>query len=256
MNNKQKNMKTLLILISSLLLFSPLLTGCSRLKPNHVDFHEIEEEKPKKEEKKEPEKEDPNKTVTLEEIHHMEMLNIINDTNTFIEIYNNQMKEISKLHEEDLKKEEKQSKNNLAIYNYMTNINVLASSRLSSDIEEIFIHTEEYMGYIALLQTYVDSFDTEKEAIELALLNGDADTKKLTSFKTLVMIEDFYFQAYEKIATDNSSLNSGMLSAAQSIIDKYNNEENQSKSEDEDPFEFLRPNKDTTSNKKNKEQKK
>lgn len=80
----------------------------------------------------------------------------------------------------------------LAIQNYVRNMAQLAAVRLSSDIDGIYLYSDEYMNYMAMLQKFTDAYASEKEALKIMIQEGNSQIDTLTSYQMLCMMEGYY----------------------------------------------------------------
>ena len=148
-----------------------------------------------------------------EDAENLETINVYNDLDAFISLNNQEATELSALDKDsDMSAEEKTQKRNAVITNYVVNLYRLASSRLSADVDSVYTHTDDYMSYIALLQTFVDTMTDESEEFDKKMASGDSSVKEMKSFKAMANIENFYMDLYEYVQTgkfkDNSKSDS------------------------------------------------
>lgn len=201
-----------------------LLTGCSQLQPNQVDIQPTEETEEKKED-------------TMDEQTQLELLNIMNDLDTFIEANNQELEELKAIEkgettltndeeEEEsdtytteeltelfskntdsseskdegsstMSDEEKKKKSYLVMDDYIHKIYQLSAARLSADIEDVYIYSENYMSYLALLQTFVDSYTENEEEFREQLTNGDEECLSSDVMETFSNVESYYMNLYK-----------------------------------------------------------
>ena len=150
---------------------------------------------------------------TDEDTEDLETINVYNDLDAFISLNNQEATELSNLDKNgDISDEEKTQKRNAVITNYVVNLYKLASSRLSADVETVYTHTDDYMSYIALLQSFVDTMTDESEEFDKKMASGDSSVKEMKSFKAMANVENFYMDLYEYVQTgkfkDNSKSDS------------------------------------------------
>lgn len=148
-----------------------------------------------------------------EDAENLETINVYNDLDAFISLNNQEATELSALDKDsNMSDEEKTQKRNAVITNYVVNLYRLASSRLSADVDSVYTHTDDYMSYIALLQTFVDTMTDESEEFDKKMASGDSSVKEMKSFKAMANIENFYMDLYEYVQTgkfkDNSKSDS------------------------------------------------
>lgn len=176
--------KRLLILGLCAATCAPLF-GCSKLEKNNLGLDDEDVETAG--------------ASVSESTEKLEDMNVANDTEAFITLDNQLYSDMEEIENtEDLSDEEKTSKKNLAIYDYVLNIVQLTSSRLSSDIETVYTHSEGYMSYLALLQTFADSYTDEKENVQDIIVNGK-DASGLNTYKALKSLENYYIDVYNNI---------------------------------------------------------
>ena len=133
---------------------------------------------------------------------------------------------------EGLSEEEKVSKKNLATYDYVLNVLQLASARLSSDIDTVYTHSDDYMRYLAMLQSFADSYTNEKEAVQDYIVNGK-DANELKTYKALKILSNYYIEIYNNlqgntntVSNSNSDDKSNTQTDNQSQTTEQNTEQN------------------------------
>ena len=87
----------------------------------------------------------------------IEKLAILSDTDLFIQFNNQMLEQIQVLNSDD------KEKANLVLLSYINNVYSLSLSRLAADIGDVPNKSKEYMGYIAMLQTFADEYKEGKE---------------------------------------------------------------------------------------------
>lgn len=134
-----------------------------------------------------------------DEIKQIEMFNIASDVNIFNEVHYALNLELDKLAKEETDKEVIIKKSSLAQINYMNKIYELAVTRIQADIQGIYNDSEEYISYIALLQTYADAFSKDKESLlnELDVTNDNFQDYESTT--TLSLLEGYYLNIMASI---------------------------------------------------------
>lgn len=177
--------------------------GCSKLKQDNLNLEGTD----KTSETTESDTGVSDSTIKLE------YMNVVNDMDTYISLDNRLAADLDEIEKaEGLSDEEKVSKKNLATYDYVLNILQLASARLSSDIDTVYTHSDDYMRYLAMLQSFADSYTNEKEAVQDYIVNGK-DANELKTYKALKILSNYYIEIYDNLqrntnTTSNSKDNS------------------------------------------------
>lgn len=170
-----KNIKKIFVCSCTVLL---LLTGCNKIERNNVDFSGM----------------DTSDYSVPDSIKKIEVMNIYNDAYLYFELNQQAVKDIEKL--SNSKDSDKvKSKKALLIYNdFIVDIYKLATSRISSDIDTIYTNTEEYMAYIAMLQTFADAYVEEKDELQKYISEGDKKAFSMSSYKAFDNVESYYIE--------------------------------------------------------------
>ena len=199
--------------------------GCSKLKQDNLNL----EGSDKTSETTESDTGVSDSTIKLE------YMNVVNDMDTYISLDNRLAADYDEIEKaEGLSEEEKVSKKNLATYDYVLNILQLASARLSSDIDTVYTHSDDYMHYLAMLQSIADSYTNEKEAVQDYIVNGK-DANELKTYKALKILSNYYIEIYNNLqgntnttsnSKDNSESNAQTDNQNQTQTDTQNSEQN------------------------------
>ena len=168
------NKKRYRIITCSMILMSVLMTGCSKIERNNVDFTGSKNEQ------------------VDTAIEKMEVMNIYNDALFFGDIRLQASAAIKELDKEEITEEEKTKKIGIIIYDCMSDTSKLGTSRLAADIATVYTNSEKYAAYLAMLQVYVDSFDKEQEKLQMLLLEGKKETEELKSYRMFYTLEEYY----------------------------------------------------------------
>ena len=189
--------------------------GCSKLKQDNLNL----EGPDKTSETTESDTGVSDSTIKLE------YMNVVNDMDTYISLDNRLAADYDEIEKaEGLSEEEKVSKKNLATYDYVLNILQLASARLSSDIDTVYTHSDDYMNYLAMLQSFADSYTNEKEAVQDYIVNGK-DANELKTYKALKILSNYYIEIYNNLQGNTNTVNNNNGSNTQA--------ENQSQTQNE-----------------------
>lgn len=199
--------------------------GCSKLKQDNLNLEGTD----KTSETTESDTGVSDSTIKLE------YMNVVNDMDTYISLDNRLAADYDEIEKaEGLSEEEKVSKKNLATYDYVLNILQLASARLSSDIDTVYTHSDDYMHYLAMLQSFADSYTNEKEAVQDYIVNGK-DANELKTYKALKILSNYYIEIYNNLqgntnttsnSKDNSESNAQTDNQNQTQTDTQNSEQN------------------------------
>lgn len=199
--------------------------GCSKLKQDNLNLEGTD----KTSETTESDTGVSDSTIKLE------YMNVVNDMDTYISLDNRLAADYDEIEKaEGLSDEEKVSKKNLATYDYVLNILQLASARLSSDIDTVYTHSDDYMHYLAMLQSFADSYTNEKEAVQDYIVNGK-DANELKTYKALKILSNYYIEIYNNLqgntnttsnSKDNSESNAQTDNQNQTQTDTQNSEQN------------------------------
>lgn len=188
--------------------------GCSKLKQDNLNLEGTD----KTSETTESDTGVSDSTIKLE------YMNVVNDMDTYISLDNRLAADYDEIEKaEGLSDEEKVSKKNLATYDYVLNILQLASARLSSDIDTVYTHSDDYMSYLAMLQSFADSYTNEKEAVQDYIVNGK-DANELKTYKALKILSNYYIEIYNNLQGNTSTVNNN---------DSNTQTENQSQTQNE-----------------------
>lgn len=196
--------------------------GCSKLKQDNLNLEGTD----KTSETTESDTGVSDSTIKLE------YMNVVNDMDTYISLDNRLAADYDEIEKtEGLSDEEKVSKKNLATYDYVLNILQLASARLSSDIDTVYTHSDDYMRYLAMLQSFADSYTNEKEAVQDYIVNGK-DANELKTYKALKILSNYYIEIYNNlqgntnIANNNNDSNTQTENQSQTQNETQNTEQN------------------------------
>lgn len=171
--------------------------GCSKLKQDNLNLEGTD----KTSETTESDTGVSDSTIKLE------YMNVVNDMDTYISLDNRLAADYDEIEKaEGLSEEEKVSKKNLATYDYVLNILQLASARLSSDIDTVYTHSDDYMRYLAMLQSFADSYTNEKEAVQDYIVNGK-DANELKTYKALKILSNYYIEIYNNLQGNANTVN-------------------------------------------------
>lgn len=188
--------------------------GCSKLKQDNLNLEGTD----KTSETTESDTGVSDSTIKLE------YMNVVNDMDTYISLDNRLAADYDEIEKtEGLSDEEKVSKKNLATYDYVLNILQLASARLSSDIDTVYTHSDDYMRYLAMLQSFADSYTNEKEAVQDYIVNGK-DANELKTYKALKILSNYYIEIYNNLQGNTNTVNNN---------DSNTQTENQSQTQNE-----------------------
>ena len=188
--------------------------GCSKLKQDNLNLEGTD----KTSETTESDTGVSDSTIKLE------YMNVVNDMDTYISLDNRLAADYDEIEKaEGLSEEEKVSKKNLATYDYVLNVLQLASARLSSDIDTVYTHSDDYMSYLAMLQSFADSYTNEKEAVQDYIVNGK-DANELKTYKALKILSNYYIEIYNNLQGNTNTVNNS---------DSNTQTENQSQTQNE-----------------------
>ena len=189
--------------------------GCSKLKQDNLNLEGADKTSDTTE----------SDTGVSDSTIKLEYMNVVNDMDTYISLDNRLAADLDEIEKtEGLSDEEKVSKKNLATYDYVLNILQLASARLSSDIDTVYTHSDDYMRYLAMLQSFADSYTNEKEAVQDYIVNGK-DANELKTYKALKILSNYYIEIYNNLQ--------GNTNAANNNNDSNTQTENQSQTQNE-----------------------
>lgn len=189
--------------------------GCSKLKQDNLNLEGTDKTSDTTE----------SDTGVSDSTIKLEYMNVVNDMDTYISLDNRLAADLDEIEKaEGLSDEEKVSKKNLATYDYVLNILQLASARLSSDIDTVYTHSDDYMRYLAMLQSFADSYTNEKEAVQDYIVNGK-DANELKTYKALKILSNYYIEIYNNLQGNTNTTNNNNDSNTQT--------ENQSQTQNE-----------------------
>lgn len=188
--------------------------GCSKLKQDNLNLEGTDKTS----------KTTESDTGVSDSTIKLEYMNVVNDMDTYISLDNRLAADYDEIEKaEGLSEEEKVSKKNLATYDYVLNILQLASARLSSDIDTVYTHSDDYMRYLAMLQSFADSYTNEKEAVQDYIVNGK-DANELKTYKALKILSNYYIEIYNNLQGNTNTANNN---------DSNTQTENQSQTQNE-----------------------
>jgi len=206
-----KNIKKIFVCACTGLL---LLTGCSKLEKNNVDFSDVNTSDYK----------------VPDSIKKIEVMNIYNDAYVYFELNQKATEDLEAINKSKDSNEVK-TKKALLIYNdFIVDMYKLATSRISSDIDTIYTNTDEYMAYIAMLQTFVDAYVDEKDDLQKYISEGNEKILDMFSYKAFINIESYYIEILnaEKEDTDTNDKNESKDDSKQTNTDKKDTNKEQS----------------------------
>lgn len=196
--------------------------GCSKLKQDNLNLEGTDKTSDTTE----------SDTGVSDSTIKLEYMNVVNDMDTYISLDNRLAADLDEIEKaEGLSDEEKVSKKNLATYDYVLNILQLASARLSSDIDTVYTHSDDYMRYLAMLQSFADSYTNEKEAVQDYIVNGK-DANELKTYKALKILSNYYIEIYNNLqgntntANNNNDSNTQTENRSQTQNETQNTEQN------------------------------
>lgn len=164
-------------------------TGCSKMTPNSVSMGETKTESAY--------------TYNADEdddMKDLETINVYNDLDTFINENNQQAMQLAELDKDtETSSEELTQKKNAVITNYVVNLYNLAKARLQADVDSAYTHTDKYLSYLALMQTFVDAMTSESEEFDKKMAAGDSSIQEMDSFKAMTNVENFYMETYDYV---------------------------------------------------------
>lgn len=82
---------------------------------------------------------------------------------------------------------------------YLEDLYKLASSRVSTDLGDLYTYSDTYQNYIATLQSYCEYYGRDIKNIKDHIQDEDFDTKKQPLFIVAGDMEDFYKKVLEQI---------------------------------------------------------
>ena len=102
-----------------------------------------------------------------DDMKDLETINVYNDLDAFINENNQQAMQLAELDKDtETSSEELTQKKNAVITNYVVNLYNLAKARLQADVDSAYTHTDKYLSYLALMQTFVDAMTSESEEFD------------------------------------------------------------------------------------------
>lgn len=197
--------------------------GCSKLKQDNLNLEGTD----KTSETTESDTGVSDSTIKLE------YMNVVNDMDTYISLDNRLAADYDEIEKaEGLSDEEKVSKKNLATYDYVLNILQLASARLSSDIDTVYTHSDDYMSYLAMLQSFADSYTNEKEAVQDYIVNGK-DANELKTYKALKILSNYYIEIYNNLQGNTNTVNNTQTENQSQTQNEVQNTEQNTESQEQ-----------------------
>ena len=121
----------------------------------------------------------------------IEKLAILSDTDLFIQFNNQMLEQIQVLNSDD------KEKANLVLLSYINNVYSLTLSRLAADIGDVPNKSKEYMGYIAMLQTFADEYKEGKEDFQEDVLVGKGEENPVMN--EFLRVEDWFFSVVQTV---------------------------------------------------------
>lgn len=94
--------------------------------------------------------------------------------------------------------EEKSEKINLVFLKFMDDMDSFLAIRVSDDLGSLATSSELYLTYIALLQTYCENYQEEKEYLVQHLDLSDPEFDNNRAVRALAMVESFYLGLIEE----------------------------------------------------------
>lgn len=151
------------------------ISGCSKIQRNNIDLSGANID---------------STYVVSNEVKKLEVMNIYNDTELYMSLYMKVQNELKVLGKSS--KNDKEKKAAILLNDFTSDVYKLANSRVIADIGTIYTNSEEYMSYIAMLQTFVDSYSKEHKKYQEMALNADREFVNTSSYKMLITIDTYY----------------------------------------------------------------
>lgn len=187
MSISAKKKRIYVYLIIWIILVCCLATGCSKIEKNNVDMSHIKTE---------------NGEVP-EAIEKIEVMNIYNDASIYSKIREKALQEVKNIASES--EDVKVKKAYIILNNYIFDLYKLATTRVATDIDTIYTNSNEYMAYIALLQTFADCYSKEQKDLQKAIIAGDKKAVKMKSFIMQREVDDYYLNIIKEVnKSDNN----------------------------------------------------
>lgn len=133
------------------------------------------------------------------ELVDAESTNIQTDLEMYLTLYGGMSDMMLNLSEDTtISIEEKTEKINLVFLKFMDDMDAFLAIRVSDDLGSLATSSELYLTYIALAQTYCETYQEEKETLVqyLDITNPEFDNNR--AVRALAMVESFYLGLIEE----------------------------------------------------------
>lgn len=100
--------------------------------------------------------------------------------------------------DESLNSEEKNKQINLTYLKFMADMDSFLAVRVSDDLASLASSSELYMVYIALIQTYCETYQSEVEELMDTFDFADPESSKNPAVQALSFVESFYLGLIEE----------------------------------------------------------
>lgn len=131
------------------------------------------------------------KSSDFKDISDVENANYVKDAKIF-----NKMNRLSVKNQKSATTAKERS---VIILKYMESLYKLASSRVSTDLDQLYIYSDTYQNYIATLQSYCEYYGKDIATIKEHIQDEDFDTSKQSLFIIAGDMETFYKKVLKQI---------------------------------------------------------
>lgn len=131
------------------------------------------------------------KSSDFRDVSDIENANYVKDAKIF--------NKINRLSVKNQKSSTTAKERSVIILKYLESLYKLASSRVSTDLDQLYIYSDTYQNYIATLQSYCEYYGRDIEEIKQHIQDEDFDTNKEELFVVAGDMESFYKKVLKQI---------------------------------------------------------
>lgn len=131
------------------------------------------------------------KSSDFKDVSDVENANYVKDAKIF--------NKINRLSVKNQKSATTAKERSVIILKYLESLYKLSSSRVSTDLDQLYIYSDTYQNYIATLQSYCEYYGRDIATIKENIQNEDFDTSQQSLFIVVGDMESFYKKVLKQI---------------------------------------------------------
>lgn len=132
------------------------------------------------------------KKIDFEEVSDIENINYVEDAQLF--------SQINKLSVKNQKDASNSKERAVVILRYLEDVYQLAGTRVSKDLDKLYMYSENYQNYIIVLQSYCEYYARDIAQITKEIRDPEFDMDNEEVFVVLGDLEDFWFEISAQIS--------------------------------------------------------